>query len=213
MGNSQKKPTNHFKVTLSLRNFAIRRLPQKPSTPTAQRIDERTWSEFINSCNDAGILPDALERRSEYGKWQCYFYIGITTMIVGLFLGIGLGLGGGLSANTVMWVSAIVFGTGGFVGGILLFIVPATKFGEISEQFIQDVGDKLNSNLMALNNKYNGMIRFSVKKKGIGNIFQSEQNADSSYGIGIEIEVLAENVPYIPSYGGQRFVLYYLRFA
>merc|ERR1712154_281446 len=196
MGNSSTKSSNKIKCHLSIRNFAIRQLPQKPSQ-WIQRIDERVWNEFITCCRNAGTLSDAAERKAEYKKWQCNFWIGMAMLMLGIIAAIALGVPGGVTGNTAMWVFAIILGVSGFVGGLILFFLSANKYGEIAKTFISDVKSNLSVNLMPLNNKYNAMIRFNVGGTG-NNIFKDKENADTTINISISIELLAQTVQYIP---------------
>ena len=50
-----------------------------------------------------------------------------------------------------MWICGIIFGTLGLVGGTILFITAAKRFGEIAKTFIGDVRSALSSNLMTMN--------------------------------------------------------------
>eukprot|EP00483_Globobulimina_turgida_P009822 UN09841 len=109
----------------------------------------------------------------------------------------GLGLGGGLSGNAVMWVFAIILGIFGVIGGMILFIVSATKYGEINKEYISDVKSSVASQLSRLNAKYANIIRFSVLGTG-NNIFKTKENADTAININIEIEIFTQGVQYIP---------------
>eukprot|EP01084_Bolivina_argentea_P222749 376983_1 len=197
MGNStSNKPVNSLNVSLSVRNFGIHGIPQKPAQ-WAQRIDERTLNEFINICHASVALPDAQQRKTEYQMWQCRFWGGMALLLVGIGFGTGFGVGGGVNNNTVMWVFGIILGVGGFCGGIALFMISVTRYGEINKQFIADVKANLSARLADLNNKYNGIMRFSVRGTG-KNIFKKEDEADTTINISIQIEILVQSVQYIP---------------
>lgn len=197
MGNGgSTKQVNKQKVSLSVRNFAIQSLPNKPSVWNA-RIDAAMWQEFIATCRDAATLPDAEERKAEYKKYQCHFWLGMFLVFAGMGLGCGLGIPGGINDNTVMWVFAILLGGGSVVGGLILFVRGFTKFGEIAKQYISDVRFNLSAKLVALNSKYNGIITFNTKGTG-NNIFKDKENADTTINIRIEIILHVDHVHYIP---------------